>query len=124
MAKTTTKRRLSLENGETSTAALPSIRSVYDLVGIRDTRYSEHSFAAYSASIGKMDLSELHDEAADKGLPSSPDRGYMIQLLEEKFLRDNPAEREIVTKARQTENARADKLTIAQRAARIAEQAR
>lgn len=125
MAKTTpTRRKLTLENGETSTAALPAIRSAYELMGIKDTRYRERSFAAYQARIQQMDLVELHDEAFDVALPCSPDRGYMIKLLEEKFLKENPVERGTVVAAQRAESAKADRLTVAERAKRILADAR
>lgn len=128
MARTTTqttakasnrKRGLDLATAEQTNGALNPIRSVYELVGIKDVRYNERTYAAYSARLAKMDLVELHDHAYDLALSCSPSRPFMIAKLEEKFLKEHPDQRDAVHAARLAEEASEDSESITKRAERI-----
>ena len=110
---------LDLSTAEQADGALPPIRSVYELVGIKDVRYNERTFTAYSARLNKMDLVELHDHAYDLALTCSPSRSFMIQKLEEKYLKEHPDQREAIYAARQAESVNQDSESIARQAERI-----
>lgn len=112
--------RLDLATAQQSDGALPSFKSVYDLVGIRDVRYRHATFASYSAWLKTQDLAELHDHAYEFALAMSPSRGVMIDRLEGKYLQENPEQRVALADARRAE-ATKNPLTIDQQARRILE---
>lgn len=120
MARKNGKKALDLDNAEQADGALESPRSAYEIVGIKDYRYRETSFAAYSARLHQMDLSELHDHGYDMAEPISPSRQVMIDRLERKYLRENPHQRSTAAKLRAPQ----DDSSIEEQAQRIMAQGR
>lgn len=101
MAKTPkTRKKLDIATAQQADGALPSFTSVYELVGIKDRRYMERTFADYSARLDQMGLPELHDHAYNMGVVPSPSRGLMIKRLQERFLDENPDQRAAVVAER------------------------
>jgi hypothetical protein len=115
-------KKLDLSTAEQTDGALYSDRTAYEIAGIKEVSYREKSFAAYQTSIRAMDLVELHDHAYNLAVTPSPSRQAMLDRLEEKYLRENPRERESVAKARRAANDRP--LTIQEQAERILAQGR
>lgn len=117
MARTTTKRKLNLATAEQADGALPPIRSAYQLMGIQDDKYREKTFASYQARLRKMDLAELQDHAYEMAVPPSPAAHVMIDRLEDKYLHQNPEQRQLVNEQRARENGRT--MTIKEQAERV-----
>lgn len=109
---------LDLATTEQADGALPSFRSAYELVGIRDVTYRHRSFAEYQKWLAASDLVELHDHAYAIAVVCSSSRPVMIQRLEDKYLNENPHERVALAEARQAA-ARENVETTEQAAERI-----
>ncbi len=84
------KKKLNLDTAKQVDGALPTVRSVYDLVGAQTLRYRETSFGSYQSRLRRMNLLELHDHAFEVGEVPSPSQDAMIDRLERRFLRENP----------------------------------
>lgn len=123
-AKRGPKKPLDLATAEQADGALPSFRSAYELVGIKDVKYRARTFAAYQSDLRAMDLVELQDHAYELAVVPSPSRQIMIDRLEEKYLRENPEQREALVAARQAREALGESESIAERAEKIMAQAR
>lgn len=97
------KRKFNLETAETADGALPSLRSAYELVGIKDFQYKAKTFSEYQGQLRAMDLIELQDHAYDYAVVPSQSAEVMIARLEEKYLRENPEQRLKVAAERQAQ---------------------
>ncbi len=111
------RRKLDLATAEQADGALAAPRSAYEIAGIQDTHYREKTYAAYEKKLTAMGLDELHDLAYDQAVVGSDSRAETIKRLLDKYLTDNPGQREAVAAQRRAD---AEGVTsIADRAARI-----
>lgn len=104
--------------------AMPAIHSAYELMGIKNIKYRERSFAAYQSQLRRMNMVELHDHAFEVGVLAGSSKETVIANLERKFLQENPAEREGFYARRNSETRPDAELSVEERAERIMEQAR
>lgn len=118
-SSTTKNTPLNLDTAIQADGALQAPRSVYEIVGIRNVSYREKTFEAYQSALAKMDLIELQDHAYALGVPPGATRTIAIARLEEKYLRENPHERDRVVAARQATVKDDEQLSIKERAERI-----
>lgn len=118
------KKKLDISKAQVADGAQPSIRSVYELVGIKDVKYRDTTYASYRAKIDAMDLVQLHDEARSAHVLTNPSRLVMLDRLEEQFLKHNPGQRALVAAGRQRDRDNEENLPIAERAALIMSRAR
>ena len=128
MAKETKKRgKLDLSTATVADGAQKPIRSVYELVGIKDIKYRETTYGSYQGRLKKMNLIELQDHGFSIGVVPASSRDIMIDRLERKYLQENPDAREQYHAERTAAQVAAgddDKLTVRQRAERVMEKAR
>lgn len=98
--KSTSKKTLNLETAKVADAELKPIRSVYELVGIKNVSYYEKTYPDYQKSLAKMSLLEMHDHAFSIGVPCAASKEIMVDRLERKYLQENPQQREAWKQAR------------------------
>lgn len=125
MATPTRKKpKINLGTAEQADGALAAPVSAYELVGIRDIRYREQSYSAYEARLRSTHLSDLQDECYRIGVVASSNKEVTIQRMLERYLKENPREREGLAAARAKAQRGASKETPEQQAMRILAAAR
>lgn len=88
------KKKLDLATAKQADGALPSMRQIEEMVGIKGTSYWEKSYGEYQTMLRSKNLIELHDHAFEVGVVPASHRDMMIDRLERKFLQENPDARD------------------------------
>ena len=94
-------------------------RDVYELLGIKTSRFTDKTYAGYKGRLDAMDLVELHEEAEQIGTMAFHSREATITELLKRFLRDNPEEKRKLDAIADQEAESEANLSIRERAERI-----
>lgn len=115
----TKKEPLNLATAMQADGALKPLRSVYDLVGVKNVTYREKTYAAYQEQLRRMDLAQLHEHSYQVGVAGGATKEIAIDRLERKYLLENPEQREQMIAERNAALQGEGELTVAEQAARI-----
>lgn len=93
MAKATTstrtpKKKLDLSTATVADGALPSSRSVYEILGMNDSIFPTQNYEEYQRLLVGMNTIDLIDHAYKIGVVATSDRNSLIDRLERKFLQE------------------------------------
>ncbi len=115
------KKQFDLSTSQVADGALKPLRSVYEIMGVKNVSYREKTYASYQDQLRRMNVIELQDHAYEIGVLAGSTKDSMIDRLERKFLQENPEQRDAHIAARAAANGKteADGESIADQAARI-----
>lgn len=118
------KKKLDLDSAKQADAALPPIRNIFDLVGVKNVSYWQKTYPDYQKYLRGLSMVELIDHAHEVNVVPGPTREIAIDRLERKFLRERPEEHEKYLAAKDKGIKDEQEMTVAERAALIMSRAR
>lgn len=83
------RKKLDISKAKVADAALSAPKSVYEMVNIQTHAYGSVDRPSYEASLRRMNLIELQDEAYKHGVLASDSMSITIDRLVEKFIREH-----------------------------------
>ncbi len=113
------KKQLDLSTASVADGSLKPVRSVYELMGIKNVSYREKSYGAYQDQLRRMNVIELQDHAYEVGVVPGATKDSMIDRLERKFLQENPDQRDAYYAAKAAGASNAPELSLEEQAQRI-----
>lgn len=87
-ASTARKPKIDLAKAQVADGALHAPRSVYEVIGARDTQYSHSDYASYQKWLQAQDLITLQDHAYKLGVVATANMGHLVDRLERRFLKE------------------------------------
>lgn len=113
------KTPLNLDTAIQADGALKPLRSVYELIGLKNVSYREKTYAAYQEQLRRMDLAQLHEHSYQVGVAGGATKEIAIDRLERKYLTENPEQRDQMIAERNAALRDEGELTVSEQATRI-----
>lgn len=82
------RKKANLATAKTVDAALPAMKSVYEIVGMNDSVFGKESFEQFQRKIASLDLYSLQDMARKVNVIPHTKREVLVDRLEKRFLQD------------------------------------
>lgn len=81
-------RKVNLATAKVVDAALPAVKSVYEIVGLNDSAFGKQTFEQFQSKLTTMDLYSLQEMARKVGVVPTSKREVLVDRLERRFLQD------------------------------------